>query len=61
VVMDPLQRALGIHRRRLDRMLDALERNFQDEKAEAFVAREIYAARLLDLVDILRAVHRTLS
>lgn len=61
VVMDPLQRALGIHRRRLTRMLDTLERNFQDEQAEAFVAREIYAARLLDLVDILRAVHRTLS
>lgn len=61
VITDPAQRAFGLHRRRLLRMLDALERNLQDRDAPAFVAREVYAARLLDLVDVLRAVHRTLG
>jgi hypothetical protein len=61
VVMDPIQRGLGLHRRRLLRMLDVLERNFQDREAQAFVAREMYAARLLDLVDVLRTVQRTLT
>jgi hypothetical protein len=61
VVTDPLQRRLGLHRRRLNRMLDVLERNFQDKDARAFVAREVYAARLLDLVDVLRTVHRALT
>jgi hypothetical protein len=61
VVMDPIQRRLGLHRRRLIRMLNVLESGFKDEDAQAFVAREIYAARLLDLVDVLRVVHRALT
>jgi hypothetical protein len=61
VVMDPIQRRLGLHRRRLIRMLNGLESGFKDEDAQAFVAREIYAARLLDLVDVLRVVHRALT
>ena len=61
VVTDPIQRGLGLHRRRLLRMLNVLERNFQDKEARAFVAREVYAARLLDLVDVLRTVHRALT
>lgn len=61
VVTDPIQRGLGLHRRRLLRMLDTMERNFEDKNAPAFVAREVYAARLLDLVDVLRTVHRVLG
>lgn len=61
VVTDPIQRRLGLHRRRLLRMLDTMEQNFQDKDAQAFVAREVYAARLLDLVDVLRIVHRVLG
>lgn len=61
VITDPIQRRLGLHRRRLRRMLDVLERNFQGRGAQAFVVREVYAARLLDLVDVLRTVHRALG
>ena len=61
VITDPIQRGLGLHRRRLLRMLDTMEKNFQDKDAQAFAAREIYAARLLDLVDVLRTVHRALG
>jgi hypothetical protein len=37
-----------------------LQSNFQGEGGQAFVAREAYAARILDLIDILRTMHRTL-
>lgn len=61
IVADPVQRSLGIHRRRLHKMLDALERNFRGQGPAAFVVRDHYAARLVDLVDVVRLVHRHLS
>ena len=61
VLTDPLQRGLRLHQRRLHRILDVLEADFHEVGAEAFVARELYAARLLDLVDILRMLHRGLA
>ncbi|MDA1308981.1 MAG: hypothetical protein O2985_05170 [Proteobacteria bacterium] len=61
VVTDPVQRRFRLHQRRLRRMLDVLQSNFQGEGGQAFVAREAYAARILDLIDILRTMHRTLT
>jgi hypothetical protein len=61
IVADPVQRSLGIHRRRLHKMLDTLERNFRGHGPSAFVVRDHYAARLLDLVDVVRLVLRQLS
>ena len=61
VLADPFQRRLGFHQRRLHRMLDVLERRFRQGNADPFVAREIYVARLLDLVDVVRAVGRALT
>jgi hypothetical protein len=58
VVSDPVQRALGLHRRRLLRMIDGLERQFGDPAAAGFAVRDHYAARLLDLFDILGAAMR---
>ena len=56
VAADPLQRALGLHRRRLRRMLDALQRA-SDERADArFEPRDHYAARATDALDIVRAL-----
>jgi hypothetical protein len=52
VVSDPIQRKLGLHRVRLMRMLDALERQFFDSEAPSFVVHDHYVARLLDLFDI---------
>jgi hypothetical protein len=61
VLTDPLRRGLRLHQRRLHRILDVLEADFHEAGAEAFVAREIYAARLLDLVDIPRVPRRGLA
>ena len=60
LLTDPVQRRFGLHQWRLRRMLDVLQSNFQGEGGQAFVAREAYAARILDLIDILRTMHRTL-
>lgn len=57
VVADPAQRALGIHRRRLDRMLRTIERNMRGHGPAAFAPRDHYVARLIDLVDLIRAAH----
>lgn len=51
LVADPVQVALGIHRRRLLRLVDALEATFTGPGAAGFAAREHYLARLMDLAD----------
>ena len=58
VVTDPVQRRLGLHRRRLERLLDALERQWVDGAEGGFVVRDHYVARLVDLVDVLAGAWR---
>jgi len=58
VVSDPIQRALGLHRARLMRMIDTLERQFFDPAASGFAVHDHYVARLLDLFDVMGAVLR---
>jgi len=58
VVSDPIQRALGLHRARLLRMIDGLERQFADPAAKGFAVHDHYVARLLDLFDIIGAAAR---
>lgn len=55
VISDPIQRALGLHQKRLEKMIDALERQFFDPDAAGFAVHDHYVARLLDLFDILGA------
>jgi hypothetical protein len=58
IVTDPIQRGLGLHQRRLHRMLDTLERQMADPHAPGFALHDHYVARLLDLVDLLGGVYR---
>ena len=58
VVSDPIQRALGLHRARLMRMLDALEAQAFDGSAAGFAVHDHYVARLLDLFDLVGAALR---
>ena len=58
VVSDPVQRALGLHQRRLHRMIDGLERQFFDPAAPGFAVQDHYVARLLDVFDMLSAAFR---
>jgi hypothetical protein len=61
IVADPVQRRLGLHRARLMRLIDSLERQANDPRAPGFAVRDHYVARLLDLFDLVavawRAVH----
>lgn len=58
VLTDPVQQRLGLHQRRLLRLIDVLERNFRGDGAARFAVRDHYVARLLDLFDVLRAAYR---
>lgn len=58
VIADPVQRQLGLHQKRLTKMVDALERQFFDPTAPGFAVHDHYVARLLDLFDILGAAAR---
>ncbi len=58
VVSDPIQRALGLHQRRLLRMVDGLERQFFDPESAGFVVHDHYVARLLDVFDMVSAALR---
>lgn len=58
ILADPLQRRLGLHQRRLLRMLDALERQLRDPGSPAFAVRDHYVARLMDLFDLLGCAWR---
>jgi len=58
IVADPLQRKLGIHQRRLHRLIETLERQFCDGKDAAFTARDPYVARLVEVFDLLAAAAR---
>jgi hypothetical protein len=61
VVADPVQRRLGLHQRRLRRMLDALERQMADPAAPGFAVHDHYVARLLDLFDVAGALVRAVA
>lgn len=52
VIADPVQSRLGIHRRRLRRLLDTLETEFVGRGDKPFVGREHFYARFLDLLDV---------
>jgi hypothetical protein len=58
VVSDPVQRRLGLHRRRLERLLAALEREWIEGVDGTFIVRDHYAARLVDLLDLLAGAWR---
>ena len=58
VISDPIQRATGLHQRRLEKMVDALERQFFDPTAPGFAVHDHYVARLLDMFDLLGAAVR---
>ncbi len=58
VLTDPLQARLGLHQRRLAKLVDALERELLSGGGQPFQVRDHYAARLLDLVDLARALQR---
>jgi hypothetical protein len=58
VLSDPLLRRFGVHRRRLHRLLDTLERNLKADGEARFDVRDHYLTRVMDLVDLVNAALR---
>ncbi len=58
VLTDPVQRRLGLHARRLARMIDALERQVSDPGAPAYAVHDHYVARVVDLFDMVGTAYR---
>jgi len=59
ILTDPLQRFIGLHRRRLLRLIDALEDLLCGDGEGRFPLRDHYVARLIDLLDLSAALLRT--
>jgi hypothetical protein len=58
IIADPLQRLFGLHRRRLLRLIAALEQQFGGEDEAGFIVRDHYVARLLSLLELLVSAWR---
>lgn len=58
IVADPVQRALGIHRRRLEMLIDSIEADLLDGGPGTFRVRAHYVARLFDFFEAVRLAAR---
>jgi hypothetical protein len=58
IFADPVQSWLGIHRRRLRRLMDTIERQSLEGTDRPFVAREHFLARTMDFWDAFMSVLR---
>jgi hypothetical protein len=58
VLTDPLKRRLGLHRRRLLRLLEELELALCDQGEGSVKLRDHYVARLIDLLDLVASAWR---
>jgi hypothetical protein len=56
VIADPAQRAVGLHQKKLRRLVDALENLLSGIGNESYQLRDGLIARILDLLDILRSL-----
>ena len=61
LVADPVQRRLGLHQRRLGRLIDAIERDLKGDGPGRFEVRDHYVMRILDFAELLRAAWRAMG
>lgn len=53
---DPIQKILGLHRRRLIKMIDSIESDLMRNKFGQFRPKDQYLARLVDAIDMIKTV-----
>jgi len=59
IIADPVENGLEFHHRRLQRLIDALEKRWEAEhEDDEFVAHDPYVAHLMDMFDILGNTYR---
>lgn len=55
VIFDPVQAAVGLHRRRLHKLLDHLQRDVSLSTQSSFRPKDQFVARILDSFDMIRS------
>ncbi|AZT84873.1 hypothetical protein EHN06_15675 [Marinobacter sp. NP-4(2019)] len=55
VIFDPVQAAVGLHRRRLHKLLDHLQRDVSLSTQSSFRPKDQFVARILDTFDMIRS------
>lgn len=58
IITDPIQARLGLHHKRLRKLIAAINNDLQGSEDSTFALREKYMGRLFDIVDVLTAVGR---
>jgi hypothetical protein len=58
IVTDPIKRRLGLHRRRLFRLLSEIEQALSGENCRSVSLRDYYLARLIDILDLVASAWR---
>ena len=61
IIMDPIQYRLGIHEKRLNRLVDSLDRELKGLGNSKFTIRDHYIARVFDLLDLIMKAARTVA
>jgi hypothetical protein len=59
IISDPLQAKLGLHQKRLLKLIDCLDKELKGLSDSRFKIREHYISRVFDLLDMLRTAART--
>ena len=59
IVTDPIQAKLGLHQRRLRKLVKAVEQDLLGKSAGQFQLREKYMGRVFDVVDFLAFMGRS--
>ncbi len=55
-IHDPVQTVTGIHRRRLNRMLDAIMQSASDEEAKGYRPKDTFFGRVYDIIDWIKGL-----
>lgn len=55
MISDPIQAALGLHRYRLQKMLDHMEQDFLERSGSSFRPKDQYVARILETFDLIKS------
>lgn len=61
IVTDPIQAKLGIHQRRLNKFIDALENELKGRGNLKYEIKDRYVARVFDILDVIKTAAMTVA
>jgi len=60
IITDPIQYKLGLHQKRLNKLIDSLDKELRGLGDSGLHFKEQYIARVFDLLDLFRAAAKTI-